>query len=75
MYFLQELLEISKKLNNSPDISEITMEKINILKDNVSFANKKVKRILNSYPWVWFICYSDKERKDLFLDFLQSFSK
>jgi hypothetical protein len=72
---LQELISISKKVGNGPDIGSLTMEKIKLLTDNLNQANTEIDKIHKSYVWTWFTSSSYEEKNVIFLNFLNSFSK
>ena len=70
---LQQLLDAGKQASIAPDISEITLEELDILESNINDLKDKILKIKNSYAWNWF--YSNpRKRNEIFYDFIESHS-
>ena len=71
---LQQLLDAGRQASIAPDISEITMEELDILQSNINELKDKISKIKNSYAWNWF--YSNpRKRNEIFYDFIQLHSQ
>lgn len=67
---LQQLLDASKDLSIAPNLDELTMHEVDILKDNINEIKTKIKNIKFSYPWMWF--HADlKKKKFIIIDFIE----
>lgn len=71
---LQQLLDAGKQASIAPDISQITIEELDILQGNINELKDKISKIKNSYAWNWF--YSNpRKRNEIFYDFIQLHSQ
>jgi len=67
---LQDLLDVSNKVNIKPDINNFTLTELDLLQSNINQLKEKINKIKNSYPWVWF--HSNESKRNLILkDFIE----